>query len=219
MQVLIIDDHPLFRDGMQTLLTCLDPAAEVFGVSSVAAALSRCAGGIDLVLLDMNLPGCSHLDALKQITECCERASVVIVSAEDDPGLILRAIEAGAVGYIPKTTDQTVIINALRLVLAHGIYLPSSAVAHGVGGEGRSLSSQAELPELSGRQRAVLRLLLRGKSNKVIARELNVAEGTVKAHLWTVYQLLGVSSRVQAMYRVYELGMLPLLSDENASNP
>ena len=199
---------------MQTLLTCLEPTAAVVGVSSVAEALTRCTENFDLILLDMNLPGCSHLEALKQIAESFENASVVIVSAEDDPELVRSVIEAGAVGFIPKTLDQAVIVNALRLVLAQGIYLPPSVVRQGVQCELAVEPSRAEVPVLSERQQAVLRKLLRGKSNKVIARELNIAEGTVKAHLWSVYQLLGVSSRVQAMYRVYELGMLPWLSGE-----
>jgi DNA-binding NarL/FixJ family response regulator len=145
---------------------------------------------------------------------------VVVVSAEDDPNLIHRAIEAGAVGFIPKTTDQSVIINALRLVMAHGVYLPPSALAHGPSDASDRRGAQViAMPTLSERQRGVLRLLLRGKSNKLIARELNLAEGTVKAHLWSVYQLLGVSTRVQAMYRVYELGMLSSLSDAQAVDP
>lgn len=209
MRVLIVDDHPLFREGMETLLACLAPSVDVVGVASVAEALavSQRGGDFDLVLLDMNLPGANHLEGLQRITEACERSSVVIVSAEDDPDLIRRTIAAGAAGFIPKSTDPDVVVNALRLVLEQGIYLPPGTLMNSASAP----SALPAAPSLSERQQAVLRLLLQGKSNKLIARELNVAEGTVKAHLWTVYQLLGVSTRVQAMYRVYELGMLPML--------
>lgn len=220
MRVLIVDDHPLYREGLKALLTGIDPSALVSGVSDTAQAVALAAEGqaFELVLLDMNLPGASRIAALKQVRGAFEGASVVVVSGEEDPMLILQAIEEGAAGYIPKTTDPAVTINALRLVLAHGIYLPATALRHlstsapALAGPGAaSPASTDRAPDLSERQRAVLRLLLQGKANKVIARELDIAEGTVKAHLWAVYQALDVSSRGQAMCRVHELNMLDQL--------
>lgn len=213
MNVLIVDDHPLYRDGMQALLFGLDPAVEVFCASSVAEAALVTANGerIDLVLLDMNLPGgVSGLQALQQTKALFEGAAVVVVSGEENPELVLRTIDAGAAGYIPKNTDTAVTVQALRLVLAQGIYLPPLALRHAnLGGAGPANEPAPDLvPELSVKQRAVLQLLLQGKANKVIARELEVAEGTVKAHLWAVYQALGVSTRSQAMCKAYELGLL-----------
>lgn len=138
-------------------------------------------------------------------------AAVVVVSGEEDPELVLRTIDAGASGYIPKTTDNAVTVQALRLVLAQGVYLPPLALRHArLGGTPASTATAANAlgPSLSKKQQAVLQLLLQGKANKIIARELNVAEGTVKAHLWAVYQALGVSTRSQAMCKAYELGLL-----------
>ena len=214
MNVLIIDDHPLYREGLKALLQGLAPDARTLDAANVADALAvaRQAPPLDLVLLDMNLPGPSRLDALASIKAALDGAAIVVISAEEDPALIMRTIEAGAAGYIPKSTDPLVTIHALRIVLAHGIYLPPVALRQAALADGLPRPHwPGGLPELSERQRAVLRRLLQGKANKVIARELDIAEGTVKAHLWSVYQVLGVASRVQAMCRVHELGMLDKL--------
>lgn len=213
MHVLIVDDHPLFRQGLRALLSALDPSIEAADVSAVPDVRDLHAAGYrpELVLLDMNLPGISKLEALRDVKALFESACVVAVSADEDPMLIRSVIEAGAAGYIPKTTDVAITIQALRLVLANGIYLPAIALdsfADPVHPGGAVWDAAAFSP----RQRAVLRCLLQGKSNKVIARELDMAEGTVKSHLWAVYQALGVSSRTQAMYRAHELEMFTQVS-------
>lgn len=207
MRVLIVDDHPLFRAGIKALLTGLDPALTTLDAGSLNEAADAVAAAgnppLDLVLLDMNLPGVSGIEAIRQARVLFENAAVVVVSALDDPRLIASAIDAGASGYIAKTTDAALTIQALRLVLANGVYLPVEAL----GAQPASGARGTAMPQLSARQHDVLRGLLQGKSNKVIARELDIAEGTVKAHLWAVYQALGVNSRTQAMYRVHELGL------------
>ena len=208
MHILIVDDHPLFREGLKTLLIALEPAVRISDAGTVAQAIALAAvDAPDLILLDMNLPGTSRLDALRQVKAAHEAASVVVVSADEDPVLIRSAIDEGAAGYIPKTSDASLTIQALRLVLANGIYLPRAALTGGAAHSSAESSKSKGLPEFSGRQLAVLKCLLQGKANKVIARELDIAEGTVKAHLWAIYQALGVNSRAQAMYRVHELHM------------
>ena len=209
MHILIVDDHPLFREGMKILLSSLDPAVRMSEAGTVAEAVARArTESPDLVLLDMNLPGVSRLDALREVKAACESAAVVVVSADEDPLFVRACIDAGAAGYIPKTTDSTLTIQALRLVLAHGIYLPRSALTRpGTARPSGSAAAWRDLPQLSDRQMAVLERMLQGKPNKIIARDLNIAVGTVKAHLWAVYQALGVTSRSQAMYRVHELGL------------
>jgi DNA-binding NarL/FixJ family response regulator len=213
MHILIVDDHPLFREGLKTLLTALEPAVRISDAGSVAEAIALSgADAPDLILLDMNLPGPSRLDALRQVKAANEAASVVVVSGDEDPVLIRRAVDEGAAGYIPKTTDASLTIQALRLVLANGIYLPRAALT--AGADVRSPIEPAKAkgaPEFSSRQLEVLKRMLQGKANKVIARELDIAEGTVKAHLWSIYQALGVNSRGQAMYRVHELHLFDKL--------
>jgi DNA-binding NarL/FixJ family response regulator len=207
MHILIVDDHPLFREGLKTLLAALEPGVRVSDAGSVAEAVAlRGEDAPDLILLDMNLPGTSRLDALRQVKAAHEGASVVVVSGDENPLLIRSAVDAGAAGYIPKSTDASLTIQALRLVLANGIYLPRAALtATGSGAAPSQPSGATGSPEFSERQLSVLKCLLQGKANKVIARELGIAEGTVKAHLWAIYQALGVNSRAQAMYRVHEL--------------
>ncbi len=214
MHVLIVDDHPLFRQGLRALLSALDPSIEAADVSAVPDVRALHAAGYqpELVLLDMNLPGISKLDALRDVKALFESACVVVVSADEDPVLIRSVIEAGAAGYIPKTTDAAITIQALRLVLSNGIYLPSIALDHALEAPYPANTASSDASSFSPRQRAVLRCLLQGKANKVIARELDMAEGTVKAHLWAVYQALGVNSRTQAMYRAHELGLFAQVS-------
>jgi DNA-binding NarL/FixJ family response regulator len=205
MHILIVDDHPLFREGLKTLLAALEPGVRISDAGSVDEAVAlRGDDAPDLILLDMNLPGTSRLDALHQVKAAHESASVVVVSGDENPLLIRSAVDAGAAGYIPKSTDASLTIQALRLVLANGIYLPRAALT-GSGAASAQPANAAGSPEFSDRQLAVLKCLLQGKANKVIARELSIAEGTVKAQLWAIYQALGVNSRAQAMYRVHEL--------------
>lgn len=222
MRVLVVDDHPLFRAGILALLAGLDSTVQAGEAGSVAEAAEQAAAGVDadLVLLDMNLPGVGRIDAIRRIKALFESASVVVVSADDDPWLIRGAIDAGAAGYIPKTTDAALTVQALRLVLAQGVYLPASAVqalARPAGPPG--VPCAAGGVNLSARQQEVLCRLLQGKPNKAIARELDIAEGTVKAHLWSIYQALGVSSRAQALYRAHELGLLPLAGRAAPGSP
>jgi DNA-binding NarL/FixJ family response regulator len=208
MFVLIVDDHPLFREGLKALLQGLDPGVRIAAFASVADTLTGFPADAapDLVLLDMTLPGTSRLEALAAMRTRFESAAVVVVSGDEDPALIRDAIEAGAAGYIPKTTDPMLTIQALRLVLANGTYMPRAALERQACHVAPGAAPQ-ELPHFSERQLAVLKALLHGKPNKLIARELDIAEGTVKAHLWAVYQALHVSNRAQAMYRAHELGL------------
>jgi DNA-binding NarL/FixJ family response regulator len=209
MFVLIIDDHPMFREGLKAVLSALDPTARTMAVATVAEALASAdpTDAPDLVLLDMALPGTCRLEALQVMRGAFADAPIVVVSGDEDPVLIHEAIESGAAGYIPKTTDPSLALQALRLVLANGTYMPRSAItAHAA-----SAIEPSSMPHFSDRQLAVLKALLQGKANKVIARELDIAEGTVKAHLWAVYQALGVTTRTQAMYRAHELDLFEVV--------
>lgn len=213
MHILLVDDHPLFIKGVQALLGELDRAVETTGARSVEEAI-EIAGrlAVDLIMLDLKLPGTTDLDALLRVREALPAIPVVVVSGNDDPDYVWRAIDLGAAGYIPKDTEPSLMIHALQVVLARGVYLPR----HALRGDS-SCNTNAETPNtaqrpattpLSERQLAVLQGLLQGKSNKVIARDLSISEGTVKAHLWSIYQSLGVSSRLQAMAKAHELRLV-----------
>lgn len=196
MRVLIVDDHPLFVRGLESLLLELDPCIETLCAGSISQALTLAEDStIDLVLLDLNLPGLNNLDALKRIREELPSTPAVVVSANEDEQQVWKAIERGAAGYIPKTADQGQMVDALRSVLACGTYVPQHALLGDMGPNDHAPPTFT----LSTRQREVLKLLLQGKSNKVIAHSLGIAEGTTKAHLFSIYQTLGVNSRTQAM--------------------
>jgi DNA-binding NarL/FixJ family response regulator len=232
MRVLIVDDHEVIWSGMRGVVERLlaqqqpPPSLEWHAARDVPSALALAAftafapGDIatdarapavvpDLILLDYHLPGPSGLEALRVLRERFEAASIVVLSGDQRPDQIRRVIEAGAAGYIPKTVSEQEMVAALGLVLAHGIYLPALAlleVAPAVEAGDAPLANDA-LPgfvsaELSPRQREVFARALRGMPNKLIGRELGIAEGTVKIHLAMVYRALGVRNRTEAMYRV-----------------
>lgn len=238
VRVLIVDDHPLFREGLKGLLIGLDPAVEVHQAASVADAQRMAGQPFDLVLMDLQMPGTYGMDALLRIKTLFDESAVVVVSGDESPSTIQSAIQHGAAGYVPKSTDPSVTTHALRLVLAQGTYLPPEALSSpgaaqtplrrhddpqpgtGPGVVHQGPASAPTWPrDLSQRQLAVLRCLLQGKPNKVIAREIGIAEGTVKAHLWAVYQLLGVNNRAQAMYRAHELKLFGVLNPPQATPP
>lgn len=204
-RVLIVDDHPLFSEGLKGLLIRLHPTVTVCQARSIDDARRLAESGFELVLMDLQMPGVSGMPALAVMKDLFPEASIVVVSSDDSPATIRNAIQHGAAGYVPKCTPTAVIGQALNLVMSQGTYLPTEALP-----APPTTSSLAPEPAcwsgaLSPRQLAVLRCLLQGKPNKVIARDIGIAEGTVKAHLWSVYQLLGVRSRAQAMYRAHEL--------------
>jgi DNA-binding NarL/FixJ family response regulator len=205
MRVLVVDDHPLYRQGVKALLMQLDPEVEVLEAGTVAQCLAMSGDepGPQLVLLDMYLPDCDPGEVVRRVKVGFDGVPVVVVSGDEDPQLVRSAIDAGASGYVPKSTDPSLTVSALRLVLAHGVYLPIGVM------ERESSGQSSTRPRFSDRQREVLDGLLHGKSNKLIARELGIAEGTVKAHLWAIFQVLGVATRTAAMARAVELDLLP----------
>jgi DNA-binding NarL/FixJ family response regulator len=209
MKILLVDDHALLRGGMRYLLRSLDSELEMDEASNCNEALEFVAGrSYDLVLLDLKMPGLNGLDALAALREAAPSMPLVVLSGESDPGLIRGAIDGGAMGFIPKSSTPEVLIQALRLVLAKGVYLPQLVLdqAHAAGAVPRTASST--LPGITPRQMDVLRCVIRGQANKAIARELALSEGTVKAHLSAVFQVLGAHSRTEAVYAAAKLGLL-----------
>ena len=153
-------------------------------------------------------------EALRQVREEFPGIPVVVVSAYDQPELVTRAIDAGAMGFIPKTSSTQILLNALRLVLSGGVYLPAELLRRHdsippIGPQLAANPAQLRDPReigLTGRQAQVLTLLVQGKPNKIICRELNLAEGTVKIHVTAILKALGVTNRTQAVIAVSKLG-------------
>ena len=161
------------------------------------------------MLLDLNLPGLSGIRAVKAWRTRFPAIPVVVLSAATDQQTVLAAIGAGAAGFIPKSSTNQVMQNALRLVLAGGKYLPTEVLSRSGGdrvASPRALSVEAL--GLSSRQAEVLKLIAKGASNKVICRELGLAERTVKAHVTAVLRALKVTSRTQAAIEAAKLGLV-----------
>jgi len=207
MNILLIDDHVLFREGLKFLLRSLDAELQVDEAGDCARALEHAVKrAYDLVLLDLKMPGVAGLDALAALRDAIPAAPLVVLSGEDSPGVVRAAIERGAMGFIPKSSTPEVLIQALRLVLARGVYLPP-AVLDAPADPAAAAESGTALRGLTPRQMDVLRCVIQGKSNKVIARELDVSEGTVKAHLSSVLRALDARSRTEAVYAAAKLGL------------
>ena len=197
MKILIADDHPLFRAGMRHVLLQLADAVEIEEADDHAAAMVRLAkhDDIALVLLDLLMPGVQGLTSLDIITKKFPALPVVIMSASEDRAEMQRALDGGALGFIQKSATAAVMLHALRLVLAGGVYVPP-ALVQGTANNESHLPSKHD--ELTPRQSAVLSRVIEGKSNKAIATELGLTEATVKAHVTAVFKALRVSNRMQA---------------------
>jgi len=194
--VIVVDDHPVIHEVLREVARAVYPGAIVHSERGLLAALqrARAAKSLELVLLDLGLPGCVGIEALTRFREALPGVRVAIVSARADGPTVRAALGAGAAGYLPKTMPAKTMVAALRLVAAGGIYVPPEALAdllpndqHGSGP-----------PLLTGRQVEILRLLAQGMPNRSIARQLGIAENTVKQHAHAVFQLLHVANRTEA---------------------
>jgi DNA-binding NarL/FixJ family response regulator len=222
LKILVVDDHPLIREALRQVLQALDTRIELLEAVTCAEALelTRCNQDISLILLDLALPGVDGFEALRQLREEFPGIPVVVLSASEQPETVLRAIDGGAMGFIPKTSSSQLLIGALRLVLSGGIYLPlevlrrQEAIAPGApppAATAAQLRNPREIG-LTERQSQVLALVVQGKPNKLICRDLNLAEGTVKIHMSAILKALGVTNRTQAVIAVSKLGLkLPAL--------
>ena len=222
LNVLIADDHLLFRDGLRRLLSQFDENMTFFEASSFDDVRRLCDADteFDLVLLDLGMPGWTGFSALGDIHRRLPRALLVVVSGSEKRSDLLAALENGAAGYIPKSSSAKVLLGALQLVLAGGVYLPEQAIRSDrvadFAGAPPSAGVRADDPfsQLSGgagdhltpRQREVLTRLRDGKSNKQIAHELGLTEGTVKVHVTAILRHLGVRNRTQAAITANGLG-------------
>ncbi len=225
MKILVVDDHPLIREALKGVLRDLDPSIELIEAESLQEALLAVAAHPDLrlMLLDLGLPGESGLDALPMLRENHPHLPVVVLSASEQPGIVTRAIDAGAMGFIPKTSSRDLLVNSLRRVISGGIYLPEDALLEHAGAVAQR-ATPAGRPQglrdigLSERQGQVLALLVQGKPNKMIGRELNLAEGTVKIHVAAILKTLKVANRTQAVFALSTLGLrLPRLASDAPS--
>ncbi|RME33540.1 MAG: DNA-binding response regulator [Gammaproteobacteria bacterium] len=200
MRVLIADDHALFRTGLSALLQQLADEVRVLEADSYdrVRELLEEEGAPDLAILDLDMPGFDQMRGLRALLEDHPALPVLILSGSLDPLHMQMVLDAGALGYIPKTSPSQVLLGAIRLVLAGGLYVPPDLVGLGEHPAPPGPAPREGPVEMTRRQHEILQLVIAGHSNKVIARKLGIAEKTVKSHLGAVFRILGVESRTQA---------------------
>jgi DNA-binding NarL/FixJ family response regulator len=217
LKILVCDDHALFREGVVNALRELEHGVVLLEAADGAEALrlAQAHPDLDIVLLDLDMPGTDGWTGLSRLQKACPTLPVVILSASEDPDDARRAIDAGAAGFVTKSTRGVLLRAALQLVLSGGVYVPPQLVSAGPPGSGprrpgaaaASSTGRQRAAQLSPRQREVLRLMSRGLTNVEIGNVLGVALGTVKAHLAVIYEVLDVSNRTEAALVMRELGL------------
>jgi len=211
-RLVIADDHPLFRgalrEAVSTLFTDVD-IAEAGSFDDVSKLLER-GGDVDLILLDLTMPGVRGFSGLMYLRAQYPSVPVVVVSANDDPAVIRRCMDFGASGFIPKTLGIDAIRAAIARIFEGGVWTPPD-IDLGAGSDAETADLLARLASLTPQQVRVLMMLSEGLLNKQIAYELSVSEATVKAHVSAILQKLGVESRTQAVIAAskIELGQWP----------
>lgn len=216
MKILVIDDHVLIQQAMLGVLKKIRRDALVFEAVSSAQAMQivNANPDLDLILLDLTLPDRDGFALLAELREQLPQAAVVVLSGVQEPDYVLKALDLGAVGYIPKSAHGDVILNALRLVLGGGVYVPPEILARDAASPATALAARPRIVEspaakigLTERQLEVLALMMEGKSNKTICRDLNLAEPTVKNHVTAILKALKVSNRTEAVIAANRLGL------------
>ncbi len=221
LRVLVADDHPLFRDGLRILLQQLEDRVTVHEAGTLADALQLAqthAAELNLLLVDLRMPGASGFDGVRALRAAAPKAPLVVISGYETKRNAEQALEAGAAGFIPKSTSSSVTLNALKLVLLGEVYVPPSLI-YGpqtddpdseIGGTPSAPSLDlSKLAPLTQRQLDVLALIGQGKSNKDIADKLGISEGTVKVHVGAILKVLGATNRTQAALMAIDMGVTP----------
>jgi DNA-binding NarL/FixJ family response regulator len=212
MKALIVDDHALIRQALQTVLSRLQRIDTVFEAASSREAMQIVEQHPDLslILLDINLPDRDGFSVLGELRDRYPTVAIIVLSALNDQDTIKRAFSQGALGFIPKTSDLEVMLNAIQLVLSGNLYIPSEILDRKeptpVRLSNRPTRESRDDLGLTDRQTEILGLLMKGQSNKVIARTLNMAVPTVKNHITVVLKALKVTTRTEAVIKAGQMG-------------
>ena len=217
LRILIADDHALVRGGLSLLIRTLHPETVIQECNDFEKVTRALDGPepIDLLLIDLLMPGMQSIESIQSICRRSPDLPVIVVSVKEEMQLIRQALRAGASGYIPKSSTPDVTLNAIRLVLSGGIYIPPDALelrnfaaedGNG-GGQPRPApeESAASGSPLTSRQVDVLDLIAEGKSNQEVGAELGLTAGTVKMHLSRIYKVLNAKSRTDALAKYNRL--------------
>ncbi len=210
-RIIVADDHALVRGGLVQLVRLVEENVEIIEANDFNQTLELLSEGqaIDLLLLDLLMPGMNGMEGIKQICKDSPDVPVIVVSARENVTAIRNALAAGAVGYIPKTSSPDVMMSAIKLVLSGGVYVPphvlglseqiEETIEDQLAAEKGNLLPSRGYSKLTQRQQEVLDLMALGKSNKEIADELGLTTGTVKMHSSRIFKSLNVQNRTEAV--------------------
>jgi DNA-binding NarL/FixJ family response regulator len=206
MKILVVDDHSLITDALSVLFLDLDPAAEVLTTRTAEGAMDLLEknADLDLVVLDLGMPGVSGTSLLESMVAHSPEMKILVLSGQQDPRNVMRVLQLGAAGFVPKSMASDTLLAAVKFVLSGGVYIPADLLEEVnrvamVGTPERPREVGATRVELTERQEQVLQLLARGAPIKIICRELGLSEGTVKTHVTAIYRAFNASNRTEAL--------------------
>jgi DNA-binding NarL/FixJ family response regulator len=206
MKILVVDDHSLITDALSVLFLDLDPAAEVLTTRTAEGGMELLEKNpdLDLVVLDLGMPGVSGTSLLESMVAHSPEMKILVLSGQQDPRNVMRVLQLGAAGFVPKSMASDTLLAAVKFVLSGGVYIPADLLEEVnrvamIGTPERPREAGATRVELTERQEQVLHLLARGAPIKIICRELGLSEGTVKTHVTAIYRAFNASNRTEAL--------------------
>jgi two-component system, NarL family, nitrate/nitrite response regulator NarL len=210
MKLLIVDDHPVLREGIAALLRQAGPGAEVLQARDAGEglALVEAHADLDAVVLDLMMPGMDGWQAISEFGRRRPDLPVIVLSSSEDPHDARKALALGALGYVPKSASQHVLLSAIRIVLDGDIYVPPLVLADLGAVTNRPHGVEPKAARLTERQTEILKMLSKGQPNKTIASALDLSEKTVKAHITAIFRSLNVVNRTQAAAVGREFGLI-----------
>jgi DNA-binding NarL/FixJ family response regulator len=207
MKTLLADDHPLMREGVRQVLAQLEPPLEIIDAQDYPSLFAQTAThpDLDLALVDLNMPGFVGMQGITQFRNRFPDIPLVVLSASESPHDIRSALEAGALGYIPKAASTAVMLAALRQVLAGDLYVPNCLGDSGLHSVAPADFVALQHSGLTARQLDVARLLAQGCANKAIGGMLAMTENTVKVHIAAIFRAFNVTNRTEAVLEIRRL--------------
>jgi DNA-binding NarL/FixJ family response regulator len=206
MKILVVDDHSLITDALSVLFLDLDPEAEVLTTRTAEGGMEMLNAhpDLDLVVLDLGMPGVSGTSLLEAMVAHSPEMKILVLSGQQDSRNVMRVLQLGAAGFVPKSMASETLLAAVKFVLSGGVYIPADLLEEVnrvalVGTPERARDTASARVELTERQEQVLHLLARGAPIKIICRELGLSEGTVKTHVTAIYRAFNASNRTEAL--------------------
>lgn len=221
MKILIADDHELFLKGLEFVLKAEFTGTEIILAKSYTDIFEKLNNNaaFDLIITDLAMPGANWLEALMRIHQACVETPIIIISAVFDKEIVQKTLDVGVSGYIPKSSSNAVMLSAINLVRAGGVYIPHELLNHTI--DNKEITQDIKIlknlteeetktstKKLTPRQIEVLRCIAKGMSNKLIAFELGLTEGTVKVHMTVILKILDVNNRTSAVLEAVKRGYL-----------